>query len=90
MTEYLQSWFKEHHPEETLCVGTVVDSINELQQSYLSSGINASESSKNQKRQDAKNTQLAEKTTQFSQEILHYLQQNFCDPDLHLYAESSV
>ena len=48
----------------------------------LSSGINASESSKNQKRQDAKNTQLAEKTTQFSQEILHYLQQNFCDPNL--------
>ncbi|MBQ8815649.1 MAG: helix-turn-helix transcriptional regulator [Lachnospiraceae bacterium] len=82
MTEYLQSWFSEHHPDETLCVGTVVDSINELQQSYLSSGIRNQENTKNQRRQEAKNAQLAEKSAQLSQDILQYLQQNFCDPNL--------
>lgn len=82
MTEYLQLWFSDHHPEETLCVGTVVNSINELQQSYLASGIIESDKTKNQKRQENKNAQLAEKSAQLSQEILQYLQENFRDPNL--------
>lgn len=82
MTEFLQSWFSEHYPDTSLCVGPVVDSINELQHSYLSSGIYTTESLNNQKRQEAKNAQLAEKSAQLSQEILQYLQQNFCDSNL--------
>lgn len=79
-TEYLGTWLNENHPEAVLKAGCVVDSINHLRESYLACGVTGKKDG--QKRQDVRNAQAAEKTAQMAQEILKYLQENFCDPSL--------
>ena len=84
-TEYLRNWLKNNHPDADFYEGSIVDSINHLHQSYITCGImeNAEyEKSNMQKRQEAKNAQATEQAAQLAQEILKYLQENFCDPCL--------
>lgn len=84
-TAYLRAWLSDRHPEAVFYEGSIVTSINQLQESYLACGIlDKAESGKTelQKRQEARNAQAAEKAAQLAQEILKYLQENFCDPCL--------
>lgn len=80
ITEYLKMWLTDKHKEASLGEGCIVDSINKLQESYLSCGT--IEKTTLQKYQEAKSNQATEKAVQLAQEIMKYLQENFCDPDL--------
>lgn len=79
-TEYLRTWLGDNHPEAVFGEGCIVESINHLRESYLACGV--AEKTEMQKRQDVRNAQAAEKAASLAQEILKYLQENFCDPSL--------
>lgn len=80
-TEYLRTWMNVRHPEAVFYEGSIVTSINQLRESYLACGV-ISDKADMQKRQEAKSAQTSEKAAQLAQEILKYLQENFCDPCL--------
>lgn len=74
-TEYLEAWINQHYPGTFLYNGCIVDSIDDLQHSFLS--CNIPKLNEKQKKEDS-NT----KSLQLANEILQYLQENYCDPNL--------
>ena len=82
LTGYLKEKLSESHPEAILREGSTVDSVNTLRESWLS--CRPEEAGGNDAQQQrGKNTAVSEKTAQLAQDILAYLQKNFCDPALN-------
>lgn len=82
LTGYIQKRLSESHPEAILREGSTVDSINTLRESWLSCRPDEDDG-KYPEQQKGKSTPVSQKTAQLAQDILEYLQENFCNPALN-------
>jgi len=80
VTEHLSHWIRTHYPNAHIHPGSIVNSIDNLRDSFLACNIPEKENRKTKNKNT--NVQMDEQTTLLAHEVLEYLQKNFQNPGL--------